>query len=300
MRFGPGIAISATAAAAKTARWLLGHGRDHRVAGGLLARASSRTLMKASSGIELLVSLDRESPVALHLQLERQLRHAARTGRFGRARAPLDPRPGRRARRRARGRHRRLHAAGRGGLPRLQAGSPTRVAERAAVAPAPARPPSPPARRASTCARERPTSRSSRARPGRRARPGAQARARRAPGYPDLRGHPRAARALATTWGVSAASSRSPRRSSSPPAWRRGSRSSAARCGRRARAAWRWRIRDRADSRPDHGLRPRAAADSVDRDGIHVTGSTTPRRCSSRPRTSSRPASCSARPGGRG
>ena len=96
--------------------------------------------MKASSGIELLVNLDRESPVALHLQLERQLRHAARTGRL-RAGAAL---PSTRA------------LAGELGVARgvvsnaytqlaaegylvSQQGSPTRVAERAAVAPAPAR-----------------------------------------------------------------------------------------------------------------------------------------------------------------
>ena len=44
--------------------------------------------MKASSGIELLVRLDRTAPLPLHVQLERQLREAARTGRL-RPGAPL-------------------------------------------------------------------------------------------------------------------------------------------------------------------------------------------------------------------
>ena len=44
--------------------------------------------MKATSGIELLVRLDRASPVALRVQLEQQLRDAVRTGRL-RAGSPL-------------------------------------------------------------------------------------------------------------------------------------------------------------------------------------------------------------------
>ncbi|MDA0169064.1 hypothetical protein OJ998_08200 [Solirubrobacter taibaiensis] len=38
--------------------------------------------MKATSDIELLVRLDRGSPVPLHLQLERRLREAVRSGQL--------------------------------------------------------------------------------------------------------------------------------------------------------------------------------------------------------------------------
>jgi GntR family transcriptional regulator/MocR family aminotransferase len=97
--------------------------------------------MKASSGIELLVRLERGSTVPLHLQLERQLREAARTGRL----RPGAPLPSTRA------------LAGELGVARgvvldaytqltaegyliSRQGAATQVAERAACAQPPARP----------------------------------------------------------------------------------------------------------------------------------------------------------------
>ena len=122
--------------------------------------------MKASSGIDLMVSLDRDSAVGLRAQLEHQLREGVRSGTLHHD-APL---PSTRALARelgvARGVVMEAYAqlAAEGYLVSRQ-GAPTRVAARAAAQPAAAAQREP-GRRAMTSAPARPTSRSSRARHG--------------------------------------------------------------------------------------------------------------------------------------
>ena len=119
--------------------------------------------MKASSGIDLMVSLDRDSAVGLRAQLEHQLRESIRAGTL-RHEAPL---PSTRALARelgvARGVVMEAYAqlTAEGYLVSRQ-GAPTRVAARAAAPAAGGAAASRP-RRASTSAPARPTSRSSRA-----------------------------------------------------------------------------------------------------------------------------------------
>jgi GntR family transcriptional regulator / MocR family aminotransferase len=97
--------------------------------------------MKASSGIELMVRLDRGSPVSLHAQLEQQLREAVRAGRL----RPGAPVPATRALAAELGVARGVVAEayaqlGAEGYFVSRQGAPTRIAELAAAAPAPARP----------------------------------------------------------------------------------------------------------------------------------------------------------------
>jgi GntR family transcriptional regulator / MocR family aminotransferase len=107
--------------------------------------------MKASSGIELMVSLDRDSAVGLRAQLEHQLRERVRSGTLRHGAALPSTRALARELGVARGVVMEAYAqlAAEGYLVSSQ-GAPTRVAARAATPAAPGRP----------------TSRSSRARPG--------------------------------------------------------------------------------------------------------------------------------------
>jgi GntR family transcriptional regulator/MocR family aminotransferase len=100
--------------------------------------------MKASSGIELMVSLDRDSAVGLRAQLEHQLREGVRSGTLRHGAALPSTRALARELGVARGVVMEAYAqlAAEGYLVSGQ-GAPTRVAARAATPPAPAAPPEP-------------------------------------------------------------------------------------------------------------------------------------------------------------
>ena len=173
------------------------------------------------------VELDRDGELPLHEQIERSMREDIRAGRLAAgAAAALEPRPRRRARDLARGRHRGLRPARRRGLPahppgRAGAGGARRAGAGAAgagaLAAAELRLPLPPRR----C----PTSPASPAIAGcaRCAPPGARRRSTRV-GYPDPRGVPGCARRSPSTSAASAAPPPTPSRCSSAPASPRASR----------------------------------------------------------------------------
>ena len=120
--------------------------------------------MKASSGIDLMVSLDRDSAVGCARSSSDQLRESDPRGHAApRGAAAVHARAGARARRRPRRRHRGLRAAHGRGLSGSRQGAPTRVARACRRAGAGRGGTASPVRRASTSAPARPTSRSSRA-----------------------------------------------------------------------------------------------------------------------------------------
>ena len=245
--------------------------------------------------------LERGSAVPLHLQLERQLRDAARTGRL----RPGVSLPSTRALAGELGVARGVvsdaysQLAAEGYLP-LAEGAATRVAERAAATPAAAPPAAPPRAPRFDFRPGRPTSRCSRARRGRprcaRRSAGADERLR----YPDTHGAVELRGALADLpragprhRGRPGVDRRSPR------AWRRASRSPAARWLARTgpgRAGGSGHRRRSGPARAT-GLEP-LPIPSTATESTSARSTPAPRTpCSSRRPTSSRPASCSPRLG---